>query len=54
MNGIILLYLMFWAACLITLGIVGLTGRIFNKHRAQIAKWILLNIYHDDLGGKLK
>lgn len=54
MNGIILLYLMFWGVCLIALGIVGLTGRVFNKHRSQIAKWILLNIYHDDLGGKLK
>ena len=54
MNGIILLYLMFWAACLITFGIVELTSRVFNKHRSQIAKWILLNIYHDDLGGRLK
>ena len=54
MEGIILIYLIYAATCLLVIGLAGALSRAFRKHRPQIARWILLNIYHDDLGGRLK
>lgn len=47
--GFVIAYLIFWAIVLIMSFIVNLGYKQFIRARAKVARWILVNIYKEDL-----
>ena len=47
MNGWLIVYLSFWVVVVVGYVILNYAYKAFLKLRAKLAKWILINIYHE-------